>query len=103
MKPTIAIEFATNMFGTLPAYLKSAIYEYFEFPNQDNWNEIHSYVISTEGKSSTVWQAVIEVDPTFRFSVPITVGDNVRWPKLPSPEVVAKAINSVVFNNMCLN
>lgn len=100
---TLSIEFITNMFGFLPNHLKSALYEYMEFPNQDNWNEIYSYVISSEGKMRTVWQAVIEIDPTFKFSVPMDDEDNVRWPKIPSPELVSQAINNTVFKNLNLN
>lgn len=100
---TLSIEFTTNMFGFLPGYLKSALYEYLEFPNQDNWNEIYSYIISSTGKTTTVWQAVIAIDPSFRYSVPLDKGDVTIWPKLPTSELVAKAINKVVFENLSLN
>src|SRR5258706_10423001 len=100
---TLSIEFTSNMFGFLPELLKSALYEYLEFAAQDNWNEIYSCVISNIGKTQTLWQAVLAVDPSFASSVSGDELDNVRWSRIPSPVLVAKAINNVVFKNLHLN
>jgi len=100
MKPIApAIEFAKNYVGLLPSHIKSALYNYVEFPTQDNWNDIYSTVIST-GKTSTVWQAVLAYDPSFPDRIPVTAidPDNVRWPRIPSPEVFAKAIAIAIFS-----
>lgn len=94
-----AIEFATNYIGFLPSYLKSALYNYLEFPNHDNWNDIYSYVIST-GKTATVWQAVIAVDSSFPTTISKDSEDYARWDMIPSPETVSKAIAKVVFNDL---
>lgn len=91
-----AIEFASNYIGFLPSYLKSALYNYLEFPNHDNWDDIYSYVIST-GKTATVWQAVIAVDPTFPTRISKDSEDCARWDRIPSAELVSKAIAKVVF------
>jgi len=97
-----AIEFTTNMFGFLPAYIKSALYNYLEFPTHDHWEEIYSCHIAN-GKVSTVWQAVLAVDPTFPQTIPMDSQGNVRWPRIPSPALLQKAIANVVFNNLNLN
>jgi len=99
----VAIEFTTNMFGTLPDYIKSSLYNYLEFPTQDHWSEIHSTVISNTGKMQTVWQAVVAVDIRYGASPITDCNDNVLWPNLPTPEVLIKAINNVVFSNLNLN
>lgn len=105
MKGAIGIEFTTNMFGFLPSYLKSALYEYIQFPNQDNWNEIYGVVITGKGKMTTVWQAVIEVDASYNVRLHTNVSGDNEWPKIPSSELLIKAINNVVFSNVnvCLN
>lgn len=98
-----AIEFTRNYVGMLPEWLKSALYNYLEFPNQENWNEIYSYVIHPKGKTTTVWQAVLDIDPTFPQNVSKDSSDNARWERIPSPELVQKAIAQVVFANICQN
>lgn len=99
----VAIEFTTNMFGTLPDYIKSSLYNYIEFPTQDHWNEIYSCVISNKGRISTVWQAVVAIDVRYGVSPNSDCEDNVQWPNLPPPEVLIQAINNVVFTNLNLN
>ncbi len=94
-----AIEFAVSYIGFLPSHLKSALYNYLEFPNQDNWNDIYSYVISM-GKTSTVWQAVLSIDPTFPDRVLRDSEECERWERIPTPELVSKAIAKVVFDDI---
>ena len=91
------IELSRNMFGFLRPYIKSALYNYIEFPSQDNWNEIYSLCIAT-GKITTVWQAVLDVDPTFqnRLTAGAHEEDNVRWDRIPEPEVVLLALRKVI-------
>lgn len=92
--PTLGmgVAMATNMFGHLRPELKSAIYNFLQFPTHDNWNEIYCIMISNNGKTETVWQAVIALDSSFKFSVPIDDEDNVHWRKVPSAELVSRAI-----------
>lgn len=88
------IEFARNAFGLLTQPLKEALYNYYEFPSVDSWNDIYGLVIST-GKVSTVWQAVLAVDSTFIDRIPKEAWepDYVNWPQIPSREVFIKALN----------
>lgn len=94
---TVSIEFAFNMFGSLDWPLKSALYNYLEFPTEEHWNEIYSTIISPRGKMTTIWQAVLEIDPTFPKRASHDEHDNVQWEKIPSPIVVRKAIQNAVF------
>jgi hypothetical protein len=86
------VAMATNMFGHLRPEVKSALYNFIQFPNRDNWDEIYSIVISNTGKTRTVWQAVIALDPTFNVRVYTDAEENRVWPKVPTAELVSRAI-----------
>ncbi len=100
------IEFSRNMFGFLKPYMKSALYNYIEFPSQDSWNEIYAMGVGT-GRISTVWQAVLDIDPTFqtRLTSDAYEEDNVHWERIPDPELVLLALRKVIedrINNLNL-
>jgi hypothetical protein len=93
----VGIEFAQNPFGKLKQPLKEALYNYYEFPNNDNWNDIYGMVIAT-GRVATVWQAVLAIDPTFPRSIPADAWeteDAARWSRIPTRDEFVKALNYV--------
>lgn len=92
---TIAIQFATCMFGAISDESKKLILKYLEKPTQARWDKIYSLIIDGRGKMRTVWQAVVEIDPSFPQRIPAD-GRN-RWPEIPSRETLIKALNSTVF------
>jgi len=89
-----SIEFTFNMLGPLSPWLRSALYNYVYFPNHNNWEEIYSILISNK---HTVWQAVLAVDPTFPNSISMNSDGETRWSRIPSSELLIKAISNAVF------
>lgn len=92
------VELAFNYVGLLKSYLKSALYNYMEFPTNDNWNEIYSMMVTPK---HTVWQAVLELDSTFPARIPVSAKDpdNLQWERIPSVVLVNMAIAKVVMEN----
>lgn len=98
------IEMSRNMFGILKAPMREALYNYYEFPNADNWNDIYAIVISSRGRISTVWQAVLAVDPSFPNRIPAdawdTENESARWTRVPSRELFVEALNIALKQNI---
>jgi hypothetical protein len=89
------IEMSRNMFGELKPLLKEALYNYYDFPSNDSWNDIYGMVIA-KGRVSTVWQAVLAVDPTFPQSIPASayqIEEPIIWTRIPDRELFVKALN----------
>lgn len=93
---TPAIEFTINYAGRLPMHVKSALYNYLEFPTADNWDDIHGIIIST-GINDTVWNAVLAIDKTFPSRVSASSDGTNVWERIPTAELVQKAIANMVF------
>lgn len=89
-----SVEFTFNMLGPLSPWLKSALYNYLVFPNLDNWKEIYHMSITNK---YTVWEAVMTVDPTFPNSITIDSDGDTQWAKIPTTELLIKAIGNAVF------
>lgn len=80
-----------NMLGPLSQGHKDAILDYIEDPTEEKWDRIHSLVLTPGSlRLATMWQWVRHVDPSFPSSRPS--GD--RWPKIPDPFTVARAIRA---------
>ena len=93
MKTTV-LNFATNLFGkNLSPNIKQRLESVIENPNQDTWEDAHSIVINGAGRTYTLWQAVLLIDPEFVCSKPL----DAPWPKIPSSETIVKAIRAAVF------
>lgn len=61
-------------------------------PSQETWDDAHSIIV---GPHTTLWQAILVVDPTFPKTGAATdqVGNVVRpWPRVPAPDLVIRAI-----------
>lgn len=92
----IELDMAKNMFGYIDIGIKKRIFEFFENPNFDTWNDIAGIIIFWgKGQTSTIWQFVLEIDPTFCRKGRSTnlKGKMIdEWEKIPSIETVKKAI-----------
>ena len=53
-----------NMFGPIGPDIKERLDRFFKNPTEATWDDAHTILIGGDG-STTFWQAVIAVDPTF--------------------------------------
>jgi len=86
-----------NLFGDFPLNSAKRIQAYLNEPTVERWDDIHSIIIG--GGFFTVWQAVIEMDPTFPKVGPTTdiTGKIVSdWQRIPTPFELYRAISNKV-------
>jgi len=93
----IALEFATSMLGAMKPEYKKKIQKYLDYPTEKNWENIYSIIINGTGRPSTVWQAVIAVDPLFPSRTCMDGNLRTRWRTIPSVVTLKKAITLAVF------
>lgn len=106
MKTKELLVFLNDMFGNnLKQEYKENILAYIESPNFLLWDEIHCYIIST-GMTCTVWQNLLEVDPTFPRTGR-SYGEQMRitkeWERIPSSEDMIEVIKLAAQKNMTKN
>jgi hypothetical protein len=101
MKALPELEFLTNMFGYVNDEIKERIVSYLETPTFGQWDDIQSIIISS-GMTSTIWQWVLEVDPTFPRRGR-GYGEQMRitreWERIPEPETVITALKLAAAKN----
>lgn len=91
---TTALNFATNLFGKkLSPDIKQRLEAVIENPNQETWEDAHSIIVNGAGRTSTLWQAVLLVDPQYIRSKPL----DAPWPSIPTSETIVKGIRAAVF------
>ena len=92
----LELDMATNMFGKIDHSIQKSILNFFENPNFDTWEDIFSIIIYRgKGTQSTIWQFVLEIDPSFCRKGRSTNlrGDMTNeWEKIPTVDTVKKAI-----------
>jgi len=93
MNKTLALEFGTNMFGKLKPDVKKRLEAVIENPCQKTWEDAYSIILNSDGKMTTLWQAVIKVDWMFPTRKPL----DSDWEKIPNRETIIEAINLAVF------
>lgn len=88
------LDLARNVFGRLRprerTRLRAVVYQ----PTEKTWDDAHSIIIGADGWT-TLWQAVIAVDPTFPKIGPATDvrGRRVaRWARIPSQGLLLAAL-----------
>lgn len=87
-----------NMFDNMSPVMKKEIRKYINDPTLEQWDKIAHYIINPVGQMWTVWNAVLEVDPTFPKEGRATdlQGNVVReWRRIPEPFIVLKGIKYV--------
>jgi hypothetical protein len=91
----IALEFGTNMFGKLKSDVKARLESVIDNPCQETWDDAHCIILNMEGGMTTLWQAVIKVDPMMPQRKPC----DASWSYIPSKEIIIKAINLAILKS----
>ena len=94
------LEKCENLFGKISPQIQKRIKNYIKKPTFDNWDDIQCIIIS--GNMKTIWQAVIEIDPTFprRGRSEDLEGNIVKeWERIPEPFIVLQAIKQATSFN----
>ena len=70
----------------IPNECRARILQYIKDPTPDGWDDIKNLLI---GRNVTIWQAIIENDPTFQRVAPSGSPGKIRaWKRIPSAEEV---------------
>ena len=94
---SLAINFCTNLFGTVKPDIVKRLQAVIDNPNQETWDDAHCLIISSK-RFKTLWQAVLEVDPTFQRSSGYDMDTHTtKWQSIPSSETIVKAIQNTVL------
>jgi hypothetical protein len=89
----LALEFGTNMFGSLKPEIKARLQAVIDNPCQETWEDAHCIILCNKGRMTTLWQAVIKID----WDMPQRKGHDDKWGYIPSSEMITKAINQTIF------
>lgn len=88
------LDMARNVFGRLRPDIKTRLRAVLYQPNEETWEDAHTIIVGADGWT-TLWKAVIAVDPTFPKVGPshdargrITK----RWSKIPSQKTLLQAL-----------
>ena len=98
------LNLASNMFGPLGGEVRARLVAAIENPCEETWDDAYSIILSRE-PWTTLWQAVIVVDPGFRTAqAPVTrwvddagpLGGHSEpvsgWSRTPGAETIRQAI-----------
>lgn len=98
---TLALEFATNMFGHIKPEVKKRLLKVVEKPNQKNWEDAYTIILNSSGTMTTLWQAVIKIDP----QMPRSKSCDSKWQYIPTSETIIQAIknSTLSLDNKQLN
>lgn len=88
------LDMARNMLGRLRPKERTRLRAVVYHPTEETWEDAHSIIVGADGHT-TLWQAVIAVDPTFPREGPAIdargrlVG---RWKRIPSQDLLLEAL-----------
>lgn len=102
----LALQFATNMNGRLSEEIIKRIEKFLKRPSFNAWDDIHGIIIGGEARTRTIWQALLQIDPTFprRGRSEDMKGRVIKeWERIPTPQDVIEAINHVVMKSYLNN
>jgi hypothetical protein len=88
------LEMARNMFGKLRPDIKTRLRAVLYQPTEETWEDAKGIIIGAD-RFTTLWQAVIAVDPSFPRTGQVTDARGrvvERWKKIPSQETLIKAL-----------
>ena len=95
MNNTLA--FCTNLFGNIKPDIQKRLQAVIDNPTQKTWDDAHCLIISNK-EFKTLWQAVLEVDPTFQRSAGYDMETHTtKWINIPTKETIIKAIRQTIF------
>jgi len=90
----LELEMARNVFGKLKAREKARLRAVLYQPNEETWSDAHGIIVGAD-RWTTLWQAVLAVDPTFPKTGPVTTsrgGTVKRWARIPSQQTLIAAL-----------
>lgn len=93
---------AENLFGKLDDCCRARLEAVIADPTEQTWDEAHSLIVSLQRPSligTTLWQAVIAVDPSFPHRGPNVDGQGHRigsWARVPDRDVLLRALRWAV-------
>jgi len=76
-----------NVFGGLKGDVQKRLLAVLNNPCQTTWDAAHTIII-TGVRMTSLWQAVLAIDPTF----PRSKGLDEPWPVVPDPFTLCRAI-----------
>lgn len=82
----LELDLAFNMFGKLDRKTRRRLRAVAMNPCQQTWDDAHCIILGHG--FTTLWQAVLAVDPTFTRSKPL----DEPWPLIPSQQIIVRAI-----------
>lgn len=88
------LDMARNVFGKLRPDIKTRLRAVLYQPTEETWDNAHTIIVGADGWT-TLWQAVLAVDPTFpRVGPSHDARGRVveRWRKIPSQETLIQAL-----------
>ena len=81
MSKTPDLNLASNLLGALSGEIRARLVAAFTVPCEETWDDARSIILDRES-FTTLWQAVIAVDPEFRS----VSGPVMQWAENDSPE-----------------
>lgn len=94
-----ALDRGFNFCGPLNPHVRARLFALVDEPTPATWDDAHSILLRSSLRRGTVWQAILEIDPTFPDQGQVTDADGkvVRpWPRIPDPDLVLRAIEHAV-------
>lgn len=89
-----------NMFGKISPRIEKRIKNYINKPSFDNWEDIKGLIINPEGKMTTIWNAIIEVDSSFpsKGRTEDMEGNIIEeWERIPTELQILQAIKKATI------
>lgn len=89
------LNLASNLFGKLSTGIQVRLQGYANNPTEDGWDDVHGIILNQDSMM-TVWQAMLELDPSFPRRGPSedTAGKRLTgWERIPTSEEFYQAIN----------
>jgi hypothetical protein len=91
----VDLNLASNMFGSLSGTVRARLVALLNSPNTETWDDAYTIILD-QPSWTTLWQAVIAVDPSFPRTGPVENDKGNRisgWARIPDRETVIQAIN----------
>jgi len=89
------LNLASNLFGKISDTIQARLQRYADNPTEDGWDDVHGIILNKESMM-TVWQALLELDPSFPRRGPSEDGEGRRiagWERIPTSEEFNQAIH----------
>jgi hypothetical protein len=83
-----------NAFGPLKPEIRKRLVQVHKNPRRF-WDRDHGIILRWSLRSLTLWQAILEVDPTFPRTGPTSNAAGrviTSWARYPTPELVERAL-----------